>query len=251
MKSIYQLVHFAETGSTNRKMQEDLQAGKNILNHVYYTDYQTAGKGIDSNIWHSEAKKNLLLSLAVKPENLEPVHQFMLTKAISLAVVDAVSLYVDVEKLSIKWPNDIYYDNSKLAGILISNTINANQIELSIIGIGLNVNQLKFPEKVPNPVSISQITAKQYDLEDVLNKLLLAVNDRLIQLKEADLHHFISFEYLSRMNRLEVWENYRYQGKIIRARILGVNNYGQLHLEPEHGEIIFCDFKEVEFILPI
>jgi BirA family biotin operon repressor/biotin-[acetyl-CoA-carboxylase] ligase len=249
MKSIYNLVHFDEIGSTNKKMQEDVLGGMNLINHVYYTDFQTNGRGIDTNSWHSEAKENLLFSLAIKPENLEPVHQFMLTKAISLAVVDAVSLYLDAEKLTIKWPNDIYYDNSKLAGILISNTINANELELSIIGIGLNVNQSHFPKTLPNPISFNQITNKQYDTSDVLNTVLQAITDRLTQLKEIDLHHFIGFEYLRRMYRLEAWEQYRHHSEIIKARILGVNNYGQLNLESESGEMLHCDFKEVEFII--
>lgn len=249
MKSLYNLVHFSEIDSTNSKMQQDHLAGINILNQVYYTDFQTKGKGINTNSWESESKKNLLFSLAIYPENLIPSHQFMLTKAISLAMVDAVSLYLENDKLSIKWPNDIYYEKSKLAGILTTNTINGNEIELSIIGIGLNVNQLGFSKEIPNPVSIAQISHKEYNILEVLEKVLLSINDRLIQLKEIDLHHFISFEYLSRLFQLECWEDFNIKGNLHKARILGVNNYGQLILEIKDGEIQHYDLKEVEFII--
>jgi BirA family biotin operon repressor/biotin-[acetyl-CoA-carboxylase] ligase len=230
-------------------MQQDFVEGINIIDQVYFTDFQTKGKGVNTNSWESEAKKNLLFSLAIHPENLMPSQQFMLTKAISLAMIDAISLYLDTDKLSIKWPNDIYYEKSKLAGILTINTINGNEIEISIIGIGLNVNQLIFTKGLPNPISLAQITNKEYETPDVLNNLLLAINDRLTQLREIDLHHFISFEYLSKLFQLESWENYKIKRNMQKARILGVNNYGQLILEIKDGEILHYDMKEVEFII--
>jgi BirA family biotin operon repressor/biotin-[acetyl-CoA-carboxylase] ligase len=249
MKSIYNLVHFFEIESTNLKMQQDNLDGINILNKVYYTDFQTKGKGIYTNSWESQPKKNLLFSLAIYPENLNPSHQFMLTKAISLALIDTVSLYLENDKLSIKWPNDIYYEKSKLAGILTTNTINADIIELSIIGIGLNINQLNFSKEITNPISFAQITHQEYDILEVLEKVLLSINDRLTQLRELDLHHFISFEYLSRLFQLECWEDYNIKGNLHKARILGVNNYGQLILEIKDGYTQHYDLKEVAFII--
>lgn len=249
MTSAFKFIHFDEIESTNKKMQDDANEGSSILNHVYYSDFQTSGRGTASNTWHSEQKKNVLFSVAIKPENLVPAQQFMLTKAISLALLDACSLYLNADDLKIKWPNDIYFKNSKLAGILISNTINSNEFEFSIIGVGLNVNQLSFPQEIPNPVSLAQITGNQYDTLEIMNNILLAINDRLIQLKDFELHHFISFEYLSNLFQLELWEDYRIENNIQKARILGVNNYGQLILEGANGITQNCDLKEVEFII--
>lgn len=248
MNKTYHLVHFPQLGSTNVQMQEDYTAGRLALNTIYLTDYQTAGRGADQNSWISEAGKNLLFSIAIKPENLPPSQQFMLTKAISLALTDSLALYLGSDFLKIKWPNDIYYKDSKLGGMLITHMINSNIIELSIIGIGLNINQITFPSILPNPLSLAQITRTNYDLQQVLDNILLSVNDRISQLKDIDLHHFISFEYLSRLYRLETWAPYRVKGELTEARILGVNQYGQLLIEPKDGEQEYCDLKEVEFI---
>lgn len=249
MKTQFELVHFIEIDSVYKKMQDDLSEGKPILNKVYYADFQNDGIGLSTNKWHSERAKNLLVGLAIEPENLHPSQQFMLTKAISLAMIDALAEYLAIDNLKIKWPNDIYYNNLKLAGILISNTIIANEYNLAIIGIGLNVNQVNFPKEIPNPVSLAQITHKEYELNEILNNVLSSISDRLVQLKETDLHHFISFEYLSKLFLLETWQHYRYKGDVCLARILGVNDYGQLILECEGNIIHHCDLKEVEFIL--
>jgi BirA family biotin operon repressor/biotin-[acetyl-CoA-carboxylase] ligase len=248
MNKTFNILPFKQLESTNTKMQEDYSAGLLQANSVYVTDFQCSGRGIDQNIWHSEEGKNLLFSIAVKPENLHPSQQFMLTKAISLAVTDSLALYLDSDLIKIKWPNDIYYQNSKLGGMLITHIINGNAIEFSIIGIGLNINQKNFPADLPNPVSIIQITQKEFDLTSVLENVLLSVNDRLSQLKDVDLHHFISFEYLSRLYRLEAWSTYKYRGETVEARILGVNGYGQLLLEKKEGIHFQCDLKEIEFI---
>jgi BirA family biotin operon repressor/biotin-[acetyl-CoA-carboxylase] ligase len=248
MNKTFDIITFKQLESTNLKMQEDYSAGSLQLNTVYVTDFQQSGRGTDQNIWHSEAGKNLLFSIAIKPDNLHPSQQFMLTKAISLAVTDSLALYLDSDLLKIKWPNDIYFQNSKLGGILITHIINGNTIELSIIGIGINVNQHDFPVDLPNPISMTQITHKEFDLSSLLENVLLSVNDRISQLKDVDLHHFISFEYLSRLFRLETWSFYKYRGESVEARVLGVNGYGQLLLEKKDGMHVQCDLKEIEFL---
>lgn len=248
MNKTFNIISFKELESTNLKILEDYTAGSLQINTVYVADYQHSGRGIDQNVWQSEEGKNLLFSIAVKPENLHPSQQFMLTKAISLAVTDSLALYFDSELLKIKWPNDIYYQNKKLGGMLITHIINGNTIELSVIGIGINVNQNDFPKDLPNPISMTQITHKEISLTSLLENILLSVEDRLNQLKEVDLHHFISFEYLSRLFRLETWTQFKYRGEIVEARILGVNGYGQLLLEKREGIQVQCDLKEIEFL---
>ncbi len=230
-------------------MQEDYAAGLVQENTVYLTDFQSSGKGMGQNHWHSEAAKNLLFSIALRARELKPAQQFMLTKAVSLAVTDALSLFLGSDDLKIKWPNDIYYKDTKLAGILISNMVLQDSIDFSICGIGLNVNQIDFPSVIPNPISMKMIMGKNYDRNEVLNQILLSIHDRLNQLKDIDLHHFIGFEYLSRMYRLERWSGYLYNGEVCEARILGVDGYGQLIFETRDGIQHQADNKEIGFIL--
>lgn len=118
------------------------------------TDFQSFGRGREKNRWHSEAGKNLLCSLYLKI-NLKADKHFLITIAASLAVYDLLR-NIGI-KSKIKWPNDMYAGDKKIAGILIENSLMRDSITDTIIGIGLNVNQTKFPQWIPNPVSVSAV----------------------------------------------------------------------------------------------
>ena len=141
-----------------------------VANMVVVADNQTEGRGCGTNRWESERGQNLLFSLMIHPENLPANQQFQISMAISLAIIDALGQMVG--DLSIKWPNDIYWRNGKLAGILIENTLKGNLIKDSIIGVGLNVNQRKFHSDAPNPVSLWQITGQETNREQLLKDIL-------------------------------------------------------------------------------
>ena len=134
-------IHLEQIDSTNAYLQRQ-QSEADIRDWVVSTDKQTAGKGMGSNGWESEVGKNLTFSLAVDVGFLPAERQFLLSEAVALGLAQALDNLLPAEKLSIKWPNDIYYGNRKLAGILINSTIKANRMDVSIIGIGLNVNQM-------------------------------------------------------------------------------------------------------------
>ena len=138
---------------------------------VIMTTNQTGGVGQQGNVWESEAGKNLTFSLLLKPTFLPIASRFMLTKAISIAILDFLKQELPDQEVYIKWPNDIYFKNKKIAGILIKNEIKGMMMGTSIIGIGLNVNQESFDENLPNPISMKMITGKDYDLEFILNEI--------------------------------------------------------------------------------
>lgn len=143
---------------------------------VVLTDNQTAGRGQRGNTWESTPGMNLTFSLVVAPVFLHPSRQFELSMLVSVSLVQALRGFLPYpERLLVKWPNDIYYGDRKLAGILIENTVGPASIERSIVGIGLNVNQTVFYSPAPNPCSMAQIAAHAFDRDLVLDKVVTAI----------------------------------------------------------------------------
>ena len=229
----WKIIHIEETDSTNQWLK-DRRMGED---QVVWADYQTAGRGCGANRWESERGKNLLFSLLIHPENLPANKQFQISMAISLAIVDALGQLVG--DLCIKWPNDIYWRNGKLAGILIENTLKGNFIKDSIIGVGLNVNQREFHSDAPNPVSLWQITSQETDreqlLKDILNRL-----DFGEALKEC---------YMKLLYRRKGFHPYTDKDGVFMAEIAGVEDDGHLLLIDEDGKERRYAFKEVTFII--
>ena len=160
-------VRLEQTDSTNAYLQRR-QSECDIRNWVVSADEQTAGKGMGNNGWESEVGKNLTFSLAVDMGFLPAERQFLLSQAVPLGIIEVLDELLPAETLSIKWPNDIFYENRKLAGILINSTIKASMMDVSIIGIGLNVNQMQFQDWPTHPISLKMISGKDFDLQPLL-----------------------------------------------------------------------------------
>jgi BirA family biotin operon repressor/biotin-[acetyl-CoA-carboxylase] ligase len=166
--------------------------------------------------------------------------------AISLGICDFLESHIPV--CTVKWPNDIYVNNDKIAGILIENTIMGNLIEDSVAGIGLNMNQVKFLSDAPNPVSLKQITGTDYDLKESLLKLASYLDRRY---KQVLSEKFIQLrdEYTSKLLRLNKWASFRDSTGVFTGRILSVSESGKLQVETKSGSRNEYSFKEIEFIL--
>lgn len=212
---------------------------------------QEQGRGQRGTSWNSESGKNLTLSVLLKPVFLPPHGQFGLSKAISLAVADFIRHCLDGhnagEAVKIKWPNDIYIADKKVAGMLIENSVSGSSVENSVVGIGINVNQEKFPEPLPNPVSLKLITGKEFNLDDCLEQLCFYIERRYLQLKsnarETD------NAYLTNLYRYNSPGQYLINGKKMTARITGITKTGKLVLETGNADPVECDLKEIECIL--
>jgi BirA family biotin operon repressor/biotin-[acetyl-CoA-carboxylase] ligase len=213
---------------------------------IVFTDYQTAGRGQQGNTWESEAGKNLLISIILYPVKIKPEDQFDISIAVSLGVLDFIKIFV--RGGSIKWPNDIYAADRKIAGLLIENSLLNNSIVHTIAGVGLNVNQIEFPRYVPNPVSLKMITGKDYDLRGSLKQLLLNLDLRYRQLMSKKIQ-LMRNEYISSLYGFMEWRSFRtiYRGPIY-GRIVGITQSGQLIVENEDETISNFSFKEIEFI---
>lgn len=229
------IIHIDETDSTNRWLRE--KGGDDDM--VVWADYQTAGRGQGSNSWESERGKNLTFSLLIHPSNIPANRQFSISMQISLAICEALGQRIG--NLSIKWPNDIYWRNAKIAGILIENRLHGNVIRDSIIGIGLNVNQRQFLSDAPNPVSLWQICEQEIDREVLLNDILTA----FYRLIGKDVRQ----QYLSMLYRRSGYHPYTDKCGVFMAKIANVLEDGHLVLQDEEGKMRKYAFKEVSFII--
>src|SRR5665648_1178797 len=136
------LYFFENLPSTNTYAAKLLKKNKLPEGTVVYTNYQSAGRGQTGNIWESEDGKNLLVSIVLFPSFIIPACQFLISITLSLGICDFLKRYIPA--CAIKWPNDIYVNNDKIAGILIENSVMEGVIESSIAGIGLNINCLLY-----------------------------------------------------------------------------------------------------------
>lgn len=210
-----------------------------------YTAYQSAGRGQRENFWESEAGANLLFSFVVFPTFLEARRQFLLSQITALALLEVLSQYA--EGITIKWPNDIYWNDKKLCGTLIENDLTGIHISRSISGTGVNLNQMKFTSDAPNPVSLRQITGQTYDQQEILAQLMERITLYYGLLKENDTETITS-RYKANLYRKEGFYPYRDADGEFRARICDIEPTGKLILEDEAGRQRGYMFKEVEFI---
>lgn len=208
---------------------------------VVMTDRQTAGKGQRGNSWETEPEKNLTYSVILKPDFVSALSAFDLHLVVSLAISDFLKRELG-DEVKVKWPNDIYFGEKKLCGILIENTVRGANIDYSVIGIGLNVNQQQF--ELPKATSMRISANREFSLDVVAEEIILGVEKRYEELKSGE---DLWSDYLSRLFR--IGENCRYQdGKgVFNGRIVGVNKSGQLEIATDSGLRSF-NFKEVSFL---
>ena len=235
----WKITHIDETDSTNRWLRNCTGGQSSCAIHeVVWADYQTAGRGQGTNTWESERGKNLTFSILLHPVDLPANRQFLLSMQVSLAICEALSEHIG--DLSIKWPNDIYWRNAKIAGILIENSLQGNVIRDSIIGVGLNVNQRQFLSDAPNPVSMWQICEHETDREQLLKDILAAL-DRLLGQEVRE-------RYLSMLYRRKGFHPYVDKDGAFMAELEDVEDDGHLLLCDDSGGRRRYAFKEVMFI---
>ncbi len=240
------IIFLTEVESTNNYANQLVLSKAAEHGTVVLAQHQKKGKGQLGNSWESEAGKNILASIILFPDFLSAGKQFYLSKIASLALVDF--LITEANGVSIKWPNDIYIEDKKVAGILIENAIKGKNLSSSIIGIGLNLNQELFVSDAPNPVSLKQVSAINYDIETVTETIVENIKNwyRKLQIGGFD---EIDRSYFKLLFRANEWAVFRKQGISFEAKIAGIGDFGQLILEERNGSVSEYMFKEVEFVI--
>ena len=253
-----------ETHSTSSLLRETYD---DSLPHLFTirTDFQTAGRGQAGNSWESEKGKNLLFSTLLRYPEMEAADQWRLSMLVAVAVREAIASILSplasrLSPITIKWPNDIYYNDQKLVGILIENTLSGRQIAYTIAGVGINVNQTQWLSNAPNPVSMKQITGEEYDVENLLNAFLEA-----IQRWEKASTEQLREEYIKHLYRRTGWHPYlarevsvaptniqlsaQAADGVFLAQWVDITPQGEWVLRLKSGEEKRYHFKQIRFVL--
>ena len=242
------IIHFDQLHSTNAYAADLLSKSRPTEGTVITTDDQYAGKGQLTNIWESAAHKNVSLSVILYPSFLNVASQFTFNMAISIAVFHTIESSTS-DKVKIKWPNDIYINNHKVAGILIQNQIHGKKISTSIVGIGINVNQESFVSDAPNPISIYNVEGKYVDL-DLFKKSLFKNLTRQYHALRLGAYRQLKNTYHDLLYQKDQLCKYQINGgETVNGSIIGVNDHGLLKVLID-GQIHQFGFKEIKYIAP-
>lgn len=239
------ILHYPKVNSTNETMASLLAEERPPEGTVITADEQENGKGYQGNYWESDPGKNLTFSLLLYPEVVPPEEVFSLSKAVALGIAEYLSTIF--REVKVKWPNDVYIQDDKIAGILIENSLTGNKIDYSIIGIGLNVNQTVFYSDAPNPTSMKLRAARHFALEEVLPAVLTFIENRYLQLF-TEFSEYLSRDYIKRLYRYNQFFPYKSGQQTFIARIIQVDNQGNIILQKQDGEKLRFGFKEVAFL---
>jgi BirA family biotin operon repressor/biotin-[acetyl-CoA-carboxylase] ligase len=240
------LLTLKEVDSTNNFLKNILSNSKPVPEGtVIMAESQYAGRGQQNNQWHAEPGKNLTFSVLLKPSFLAVTDQFDLTRAISLAVYDTLCPILG-DQLKIKWPNDIYYGDKKLGGMLIENLLQGSLIKSAIIGIGININQENFPEGATSATSVKQILQKDYDIRDILADICNNIEAYYLALKAGKIN-LIRDAYLERLYWFNENKRFNAAGETFNGTITGVKDNGLLVIN-KSGEEVTYNLKEIEFL---
>ena len=241
-------IKVSQTASTNTylsRLAATLPGGT-----VIYTPSQTAGRGQKGNSWESEDGKNLTFSLLLKRPPVKARDQFYLSEVAALAVVEALSAEAG-DSFTVKWPNDVYWQDKKACGMLIENSLDGSDIATSIVGIGINVNQEHFLSDAPNPVSLINITGREHDLMALLKRVCSRIEQLVESLGDADARTDLHQRYMAALYRndgqLHPYEDAA--GNRFMAMVTGIAPDGTLTLLHEDGTTHDYLFKEVRHII--
>jgi len=167
-----------------------------------------------------------------------------LSQLVSVAIKNTLEVYTS--NVTIKWPNDIYWNDKKLAGILIENSLQGNKIKMVVIGVGLNVNQQVFTSNAPNPVSLMQITGKRKNRKQILQQLIKNIMDLYSEMNLVKIRSL----YSESLYRKEGYHAFKDDNGYFEAKVYDIHSDGQLELEKDTGKRKSYYFKEVQYILP-
>lgn len=236
------LISVPELESTNAFAKELLADAKHN-SIVVRTDFQVKGRGLAHNSWESPKGENLLISFGYKPQNLAAHNQFSITQRFSCALLACLEEQGIV--CQIKWPNDLYYKNRKIAGMLVELAVSNMGVNQCVVGIGLNVNQLKFSGAVPNPCSMKQITGDHTDLEFLAQKLMHFCSVHA----SSDLGH-IHEKYIQNLYQYKSTASYRDErtGEVFQGKITGIDPSGKLQVEHKNGHLLSFMLKEISYL---
>ena len=240
------IIRVDEVESTNFYLKKTVREQHPEEGSLVIAEYQSGGRGQMGTSWFSSKGENLLFSLLIYPKGVAANEQFIISRIASLAVKNTLDHFTN--DIRIKWPNDIYWKDQKIAGILIENDIQGKHIENSVIGIGINVNQQIFPPELPNPVSLRQITGSELDREYILDLFMREFFQLYREFQHGETE-VIEDEYMLDLYRVNDYSWFEDGEGKFQAVIEDVLPSGHLILRTlESDEVRKYTFKEVSFV---
>lgn len=246
-----QHIRLKRVNSTNKYAVDVTSKSKPIEGTVISASFQYEGRGQIGRFWESEEGKNITCSTILRPKYLQAHDQFQLNMAISLAIHDFVDHFLTDKtlKVQIKWPNDIYVGDEKIAGILIQNALKGKFISSSVIGTGININQVVFSENTPNPTSLHKLLNSEVDIELAFSWLFRFLTKRYLQLSAHQVN-LLRDEYLANLYRKDIWSKFKDDNNsMFEGRIIGVDEIGQLVIEMKDNSLRSFAFRELSFVI--
>jgi BirA family biotin operon repressor/biotin-[acetyl-CoA-carboxylase] ligase len=237
-------IELTTVDSTNNYAMAQLQNGVAVHGAAYFAYAQTAGKGQRGKSWTTNPGENLILSVILQPIDLNPADSFFLSATIANACYDFFKIYAGPDT-KIKWPNDIYWRDRKTGGILIENIIRQNSLAWSIVGIGLNINQIRFDEELLNPISLKQITGNTYEPVVLAKELCTFLTNHYLRMQTHKIA--IMEDYNSNLYKLNNLVKLRKGNMAFDTMVKGVSSSGRLITYDTISREF--DFGEVEWIL--
>ncbi len=239
-------IYNAETAaSTNDFLRNEAENGQLPEGYVIAANSQTSGRGQRGAVWESEPGANITMSLLLRPCCIGADHMFLVSKVVALGICEFLEQYG--KPFSIKWPNDIYFEDKKICGVLIENQLMGSNILYSIVGIGLNVNQKKFFGDAPNPISMCHVYNRAFDRQEVLNGLLSAI-DKWYQVLAGGNYGIVDNAYLGKLYHSKGTYTFRTPGgDSFSGNVELVEPNGRLTIRTTDGRALRFWFKEVQF----
>jgi BirA family transcriptional regulator, biotin operon repressor / biotin---[acetyl-CoA-carboxylase] ligase len=243
-------IELLSVDSTNNYARQQIHAGLAQHGMAFFAHEQVAGKGQRGKVWASEKGENIILSLIVKPQPLQLAQQFQLSACVAVTVQDFFMRYAG-DDTKIKWPNDLYWQDRKAGGVLIESVVSSQHSTVgnwqwAIIGIGININQTGFPDDLPNPVSLKQITGKNFDTVELAKELCGILEKRFNELIEDGFENIYN-TYLAHLYKRKATVKLKKGSKVFQTTIEGISPTGKLitqhAIQEEFG------FGEVEWVI--
>ena len=237
-------VELQSVDSTNNYAMAQAHAGMASHGMMFFAHEQWAGKGQRGKSWTSTPGENIILSTVLEPVNLGLIQQFALSATVALACHDLFSRHADTKDTTIKWPNDLYWRDRKAGGILIENSFKGDQWAFAVVGMGININQTRFPDTARNPVSLKQITGRPFDAVELAHELGACLEVRYQQLIKGSP---LLEEYNQRLYRRNQSVRLKKDQAVFETVVKGVTPTGEL-ITQDSMERRF-GFGEVEWLI--
>ncbi len=241
------IIYTESVPSTNTLASELIRDEKPPEGTIIRAGFQSEGRGQPGNRWESEAGSNLLFSIILYPDMLRPDQQFLISMALSLGIRDFIR--AEAGSCSVRWPNDIFVNDRKIAGILIENSIMADSVSSCVAGIGININQSRFDGLEPAPVSLKMVSGRTCDPGECLLKVAEKLDRRYKQLLAGE-YDSVAAEYNAALYRYMEWSKFKDDGGDFTGRIISVTPEGFLVIERRDGKKCEYAFREVRFVHP-